>query len=353
MRNLCLLCGWLLIGSLAAQDPYFPPLAGDAWETTDPAALGWRADSIEALYDFLEARNTRAFVVLKGGRIVLERYFGEHERDDFWYWASAGKVLTAFLTGQAQEQGLLSVEDSTSHHLGVGWTDASPAREGRIRVIHQLTMTTGLDDRAGNFECTDDTCLTYLAAPGERWSYHNAPYTLLTEVLEAATDLSYNTLFRTNVRDRLGMRGLWIDSGYNRIYWSDARSAARFGLMMLRNGVWSGDTLMRDTTYFNRMIRTSQALNPSYGYLWWLNGQSSHMIPQAQFTFPGAIIPSAPADLVAGLGSNDQKLHVVPSQDLVVVRMGAAADALPPLAASSFDDDMWRRLGTLGGAPTS
>jgi len=58
------------------------------------------------------------------------------------------------------------------------------------------------------------------------------------------------------------------------------------------------------------------------------------------------LIPSAPEDLVAGLGKNDQKLYVIPSQDRVVIRMGNdAGEGL--LAASSYDEQLWQRITAL------
>ena len=64
--------------------------------------------------------------MLKDGKIAIEKYFGTFTKDSLWYWASAGKTLTAFLVGQAQENGLLSISDSTSKYLGSGWTGLTP-----------------------------------------------------------------------------------------------------------------------------------------------------------------------------------------------------------------------------------
>ena len=67
------------------------------------------------------------------------------------------------------------------------------------------------------------------------------------------------------------------------------------------------------------------------------------MLPQSQFVFAGSLIPAAPADMFAALGKNDQKIHIVPSRNLVVIRMGDAADT--SLAApTSFDNDLWIKL---------
>ena len=85
-----------------AQQTYFPPIVGNTWETVDPAALGWCTDQLPALNSFLQQNNTKAFIVLKDGRIAIEQYFGTFTQDSLWYWASAGKSLTAFLVGKAQ-----------------------------------------------------------------------------------------------------------------------------------------------------------------------------------------------------------------------------------------------------------
>jgi hypothetical protein len=118
---------------------------------------------------------------------------------------------------------------------------------------------------------------------------------------------------------------------------------ARFGLFILARGSWSGTKITTDTAYFRRMTTPSQTLNRSYGYLWWLNGQPSYKLPGSQITLPGPLIPSAPADLIAALGKNDQKIYVVPSLGLVVVRQGNTAGA-SRLAASSFDTELWTKI---------
>jgi hypothetical protein len=121
---------FLLITESKSQSLYFPPLTGTTWETTSPESLNWCTDSIAPLMDFLSANRTKAFIVLKDGRIVLEQYFGTFTSDSNWYWASAGKSMTAFLIGIAQQNGLLSINDSTSHYIGSGWTSCPPEKEG-------------------------------------------------------------------------------------------------------------------------------------------------------------------------------------------------------------------------------
>lgn len=268
---------------LRSQALYFPPLTGNEWETTDPASLGWCTEHIDELLQYLEEKETKAFLLLKDGKIVIEAYFGTFTQDSLWYWASAGKTLTAFMVGLAQQQNSLTITDTTSKYLGAGWTNCSPAQEERITIWHQLTMTSGLDDGVPDNHCTLDTCLNYLAEPGTRWAYHNAPYTLLDEVLSQATGQTLNSFVFQKLTQPTGISGLFLNLGYNNVFFSKARSMARFGLLMLNRGNWNGKQVMADMDYFDAMISPSQNLNRSYGYLWWLNGQESFMLPGLQF----------------------------------------------------------------------
>jgi hypothetical protein len=127
---------------------------------------------------------------------------------------------------------------------------------------------------------------------------------------------------------------------------------ARFGSLILNRGIWNGDSLMRDQAYFAAMTNPSQPINLSYGYLWWLNGQQNFMLPGLQLNLPGALIPEAPADMIAALGANDQKLYVIPSKKLVIVRLGLpAGNDMSPVPVI-FDRALWTRLSTILMPPT-
>ncbi len=330
-----------------SADLYFPPLSSSTWETISPEELGWNTDATMALNTLLEEKNTKAFIILKNGRIAMESYFGSFTRDSIWYWASAGKTLTAFTVGIAQENSLLSIDDPSSQYLGEGWTSASLAQENVIKVRNQLTMTSGLNELF--FDCVTPECLRYTADSGTRWAYHNGPYTLLQDVVSAAAGTSFTDYFNAELRNRIGMNGFWLSTnGSNNVYFSNARSMARFGLLNLNMGIWEETVLLGDMEYITSMSSTSQGLNQSYGFLWWLNGKDSYRVPGSQEQFNGFLIPNAPSGTYAGLGKNDQKLYIVPDQGLVVVRMGedAGEDQAGP---SSFDNELWGLLRDLIG----
>jgi CubicO group peptidase (beta-lactamase class C family) len=324
---------------------YFPPLQGDNWETTNPIELGWCQHKIDSLYDFLNLQGTKAFIVLKDGKLVLEQYFNGHDQNSIWYWASAGKTITSFLVGIAQQEGLLDIQNPSSDYLGGGWTSCTPAQEQDIKVWHQLTMTTGLDDGVSDLNCTLPSCLQFLAPAGSRWSYHNAPYTLLGAVISNASGTTLNQYATQKLKNPTGMTGAFIPVESNMVYYSTARSMARFGLLILNNGNWNGNQIMTDQNYFTQMLNTSQQMNKAYGYLWWLNGKESFMVPGQQFVIPGSLMPNAPGDMISGLGKNGQFLNVVPSQNLVLVRMGEEPSG--SLVPFLMNDKIWEYLNAL------
>lgn len=191
---------------------YFPPLSSDEWESTSPNELDWNTSELNELLTYLENNNTRAFIVLKDGKVVIEEYFGNNilgtapfDKYTKWYWASAGKTLTATLVGIAQQEGFLNIENPTSDYLGNGWTSLPPEKEQLIKVKNQLTMTTGLEYNVSDLACTLPSCLTYKSDAGQQWFYHNAPYTLLKEVVENATGTDYNEYTNQKVESVIGM----------------------------------------------------------------------------------------------------------------------------------------------------
>lgn len=331
------------------EDYYFPPISGDEWESLAPESLEWDTVALNELFDFLESNDSRAFIVLHKGKIVVEQYWGNtilgtapFDASALWYWASAAKTLKAFLVGIAQTEGLLSINDATSNYLGEGWTSLTTEQEAAILIKHQLCMTTGLDYSVDNPDCTAPACLQYGEPVATQWYYHNAPYTLLTNVIENASAMSLNEYTSQKVGDKIGMQGNWLYNGDHNIYWSTARDAARFGLLLLNKGSWEASQVLSDSLYYQQMTQPSQDLNPSYGYLTWLNGQSSIRYPGLPIAFNTSLATAAPDDLFTAMGKNGQFIGVVPSKDLVVVRMGDNSDAA--LVPTQLHNEMWAKI---------
>lgn len=325
------------------DDPlYFPPLNSDTWETTAISELNWNADQLQPLLDYLEDKNTKSFIILHKGKIVVENYMNGHTATSPWYWASAGKTLTTAVAGIAQDENLINLNNKVSDYIGAGWTSATLVKENLITCKNLLSMTSGLDDSMGDGIAPSE--LYYLADAGTRWAYHGV-FLKMQDIIASASNQTWDDYFNTKLKNKIGMTGAWIANGNLNVYWSTTRSMARFGLLMLANGTWE-NTQIVSSSFLNEATNSTQNLNEAYGYMWWLNGKNSYRLPQIQLEFSGALIPNAPQDLFCALGKNDQKMYVVPSKDLVIIRMGETADA-SNFALSNFDNELWEKINLL------
>lgn len=324
---------------LPSETIYFPPIGLDVWATKSLAELNWNENQLQPLYDYLELKNTKSFIILQDGKIVVEKYFGTHTASSPWYWASAGKTLTSTVCGIADQEGLININTKVSDYLGIGWTSAPLAKENLITCKNLLSMNSGLDDSLG--DDVSPTNLQYVADAGSRWAYHNV-YVKMQDVIAEASGQTWNSYFNTKLRDKIGMTGAWSQVGGLSVYGSTTRSMARFGLLIYAKGKWDSTQIINEN-YLNAATTTSQNINQAYGYLWWLNGKSSYHLPQSQIQFNGSLIPNAPSDMFCALGKNDQKIYVIPSKKLVIIRMGDSADGIN-FALSEFDNLLWEKI---------
>jgi CubicO group peptidase (beta-lactamase class C family) len=323
---------------------YFPPLNSETWETVSPSDLGWNQSQLQPLLDYLALKNTKGFIILHNGKIVVESYMNGHSSTSPWYWASAGKTLTTTVSGIAQDEGLININSKVSDYLGTGWTSAPLAKENLITCKNLLSMNSGLDDTLG--DDVSPANLQYVADAGTRWAYHNV-YVKMQDVVAQTSNQTWSTYFNTKLRDRIGMSGSWIPVEDLSVYWSNTRSMARFGLMIYARGKWQNTQIVPEN-FLNEATNTSQSINLAYGYLWWLNGKSTFHLPQTQFEFSGSLIPNAPNDMYAALGKNDQKIYIIPNKKLVIVRMGDVANPEnPTFGLSGFDDELWGKINAL------
>ena len=347
-----ILAFWMLLLSSCKKDNtpvdteetmYFPPTSSSTWETKSISSLGWNTAAVQPLKDYLQQKNTKSFMILVDGRIVMEEYFNGHTKDSTWEWNSAGKTLVGTMTGIAQQEGLLQINNKVSNYIGTGWTSAPLAKENLITNRNLLTMTSGLNDSS---EVVIPSNLTYMADAGTRWSYANV-FQKLMDVVAAATSQSYDAYFNAKLRDKIGMDGFWRTGIAFKLYHSTTRSMARFGILALNKGKWNNEQIINQP-YFEESIISSQTINPSYGYFWWLNGKTSYMIPGGQRVYQGYLVPNAPADMYAAMGARDQRIFVIPSKKMVVIRMGDPSDPTnPSFALSGFDNAVWEKINAV------
>lgn len=305
--------------------------------------------SLQAVLDYVEGEKTTGFLVVKDRQRIVERNWpapadATQFRAAFAYEstpdgalledvASQQKSFVSVLVAIAVDKGLIDVARPVSDYVGAGWSKADATQEAAIRVIHLLTMCSGLDER-----------LSYEAPAGSSFFYNTPAYAVTKHVLAAAAKLPLEDLTRIWLTAPAGMTntawrkrpGALGDVGNPTGLVTCPRDVAVFGQIVLDHGRGTDGKQIVSEAGLKSMFVRSQT-NPAYGRLWWLNGSATTIRPLAN-QVDGPLIPSAPADLVAALGALDRKLYVVPSQKLIVVRMGQAAPD------KDFDNQLWLRL---------
>jgi hypothetical protein len=297
----------------------------------DTPALDAAVAAAFAEPDPAHRRNTRALVVVHRGRIVAERYApGFDVTMPLIGWSMTKAALNA-LTGLRVKDGEIAVADKA---LLPEWRkDGDPRRD--ISLDDLLRMSSGLAfNESYDDPLADVTQMLFaegdmakfaaakplLRPPGTHWHYASGTSLILAGILRDtfATERDYLRYPRERLFDPLGMRSAAIEPDAagtlvaSSLLYASARDFARLGLLFLQDGVWRGERLLPEGWVAYSLTPTKDAPDGNYGAHMWLS------LPQS-----GALgEPPMPNDAYYFLGHEEQIVAIVPSRDLVVVRLG-------------------------------
>jgi CubicO group peptidase (beta-lactamase class C family) len=326
----------LCLAAVPAQGedaPYFPDAQ---WSSRAPAASGFGPAALDAALAFAGEHNSTGVMVVRHGYVVAERYWQGWTATTSDRIFSATKSIVSTLVGIAIDDGKLTGVDQHVSDFIPGWRDTPRAA---ITLRHLMSMTSGLgyaQDRLTLTPLGVDAWQRMSEAPlehppGTVWVYHTPAYRMLARIIEDAVGEPLADYQQRRLFAPIGMTHTsWdaVDAPSGRKNYLFMRSSvpdmARFGLLILRRGEWSGTRIV-SPDFVAEATRRSQDLNPSYGYLWWLGGESAFLRPNGRGLQSGPMWPDCPRDAIGALGAMDKKIYVVPSLDLVVVRHGGAA----------------------------
>ena len=286
-----------------------------------------------------EMGKTRAIVIIHEGRLVFEAYaenFGPDTKQVSW---SMAKSITSALAGRAVMLGLIEDIDTP---MPSPFAADDPRSE--ITWRQWLTMTDGLDYlEIGSTGLMDNDVVQMMYGPGRFdvaqhivdefelahdpgavWNYSTAGFHLIARALQEVTGAEDEAGFARTMDEMLfepiGMEavpefdaaGTFLGGS---LVWASARDFAKFGYLYLRGGVWQGERLLPEGWVdFSRRDPASTKANV-YGAGWWL-GADPDPVPEGQ----AATTP--PFDAFSAQGHEGQTIWVVPSKDLVIVRLG-------------------------------
>jgi CubicO group peptidase (beta-lactamase class C family) len=308
--------------------------------------INFTKDKLDKLNTFNLDNKSRAFIIYQNGKMINEKYFGTKiinkqafDKNSNWYWASAGKSLTAVLIGIAQQEKILNINDPVSKYLGK-WTTLKKEDEDQITVKNLLAMTSGLD-YVKDQKCQSPDCFLYKNKAGTFWYYDTSAYSQLAKVIENASHKSIDQ-YTSEKLSGSGVSGKWMKYENGLVFFSNTESFLQFGKLVLNKGNLNAKNYYKYDDYFMQMTSPSQEINPSYGYLWWLNGKEKIRIPGMETSFDQSLVPDAPKDMFCALGKNGQILDIIPSQNLIIIRMGENPAAFENVI--KFHRDLWNKI---------
>jgi CubicO group peptidase (beta-lactamase class C family) len=327
----------------ASDSTVFP---GAVWETATPKSQGIDPEKLREAIAFLEAQaphdGVEELVMVRNGRIIHQ---GPKADRKHGIW-SGTKSFTSTVLGLLIDDGKCQLNTLAQNH-----SPAMSADYPKVTLRHFATMTSGYravgdEPRGGYLHGPSRTPFEpnaepLFSPPGSRYAYWDSAMNQFANVLTRIAGEPIEALFKHRVADPIGMRvegwewgdfgrvdGLVVNGGSgnnNNHLKISAQEMARFGLLFLNRGNWNGEHLISsawvDAATRLQVPATVPLGHPesgiagpgTYGFNWWVNGRK----PDGALKWPGV-----PIDAYAASGHNNNDMFVLPSWNMVVVRLG-------------------------------
>jgi CubicO group peptidase (beta-lactamase class C family) len=274
-----------------------------------------------------QKKRTRAVLVIYKDKIIAEKYDTGFDKNSKILGWSMTKSITATLFGILQKQGKIDIYKPAPI---AEWANDERAK---ITINDLLHMNSGLEWKEDYSKRSDATKMLYLSEdmtkaqidkpmvekPNTIWNYSSGTTNLLSGILrkQFKTHQEYLDFWYSALIDKIGMNsmvvetdmaGNYVGSSYS---WATTRDWAKFGLLYLHKGNWNGEQLF-DESWAKYVATPTNGSKGEYGGHFWLNAGGKYL--------------DAPRDLYSVNGFQEQRIFILPSQDLVIVRMGISKD---------------------------
>lgn len=275
---------------------------------------------------------TKALLIVYKNKIITEKYATGYNQNSMFLGWSMAKSVTGALIGILTRQGKLNPAQPAPV---VGWKGAKDGRE-QITTESLLQQTSGLKFKedyssyssATNMLFNKGDMAGYVASlplkvkPGTEFYYSSGNSNILSGIVRSTVgDNDYHSFPYKELFYKLGMyhtlmepdaSGTFVGSSY---IWASARDYAKFGMLYLNDGVWNGQRILPEGWIQKTTAAPAGNHLKNYGYQFWLNGTNGTNSSQKEF-------PQMPADFFYADGYGGQRIYIVPSLQLVAVRLG-------------------------------
>lgn len=278
-----------------------------------------------------------SFIVMRDGEIVYEDYPNGGDKAAAHELASGTKSFSGVIAAVAVKDGLLALDEKASATLDEWRADPDKAT---ITIRQILNLTSGVKGAGVGRppEYADAIMQPVATSPGSAFAYDPVNFQIFGEIMRRKLSAYENGRYpdalaylQARVFDPLGVRPTQWNRGRDGMprlpSGADftARDWARFGEFVRLGGRWKGELLV-DAKAFSEMVEGS-SVNAGYGLGWWLNESpkpetlaASRTMRQASDLFTHPRRRELPDDLFMAAGAGNQRLYIIPSMELVVVR---------------------------------
>ncbi|OWP78961.1 serine hydrolase domain-containing protein [Flavobacterium oreochromis] len=268
-------------------------------------------------------RCTRAIVVVYKDQIIAEKYAPNFTKNSRLLGWSMTKSITGTLFGILQKQGKLNINQPAPI------TEWKNDARKNITIHNLLQMNSGLEWDENYDKISDATKMLFqesdmtksqikkplVGKPNASWNYSSGTTNLLSGIIryQFKTHQEYLDFWYSALIDKIGMHSMIVETDLAGHYigssyaWANARDWAKFGLLYLHKGNWNGEQLF-DPSWSNYVATPTPTSNNEYGAQFWLNASG--------------VLPDCPKNIYYADGFQGQRVFIIPSHDMVIVRLG-------------------------------
>ena len=297
-------CGSGTDSAAKVKNEIIPGLVGDGWSTGSLSSVGINSDLIEKLLAQIKNdtyKNIHSILIVKDGKLVIERYFpgqeedGRHrvyQPDTLHGIHSATKSVNSLLIGIAIDQKLIRGVDEKLSAFFPEYADVfADGKRDALCLKHLLSMTAGLswdewtnsyndvrNDHVAMNRSNDPVRYTLerpvVAAPGTQFAYSSGLSIVLGEIIYKASGLRPDKFAERHLFGPLGISNYsWLKYPHGVVQTGGGlslrpRDMAKIGYLVLCGGRWQGKQLVNER-WLEESLK-QHAPDRAYGYQWWL-----------------------------------------------------------------------------------
>ncbi|MHC4606256.1 MAG: alpha/beta hydrolase [Planctomycetota bacterium] len=292
-------------------------------------------ENCEAAADYSAKNKGLAVLVMVGGEIVFERYDNGYSAEKHNHLHSATKAFWGVAAAAMVEDGLLKFDERACETLTEWKSDPG---KSRITVRHLLELSAGLAQDIPALQGFNGTAkdkyayavgLKVLRVPGKKFQYGPSCYYVLGEIMKRKLKKDPLEYLKERILDPIGAKVAdWKRDPSGNAHMPNgayltARDWAKYGQFLLQGCKWEGKQIVKKQL-FEECLRPSKA-NPGHGLATWLNtvgGQAPARHQLKSGEKGGFIYPDGLPDIYAALGAGKNRMYMIPSLDMVVLRQG-------------------------------